>query len=281
MKHRSKSQESLSRHKRSRSKNYDDDSDSDRSRKNSRSKSRDRNYSDEEREERRKRRGRSKSRDRDYSDDELNDRRRKSRSKSRDYSEDDDDDDRYSKSSRSKPRPKPRKSNGSQSHLSDDSIDDLDDGMSSGYPPSHLHYPPQPVYPPVVYPAGYPMAYAPPGAPYPPNAPGGPPLGKQQKPPLAPKPTKKSKWDQLVALTDGERQRQRGESVAETESVLSGSAWGGQRGPPVGFAPPSYTTAQNLPDPQLSTISSAYPDSSGAYPSPPRRHNYSMSSTEI
>ena len=158
---------------------------------------------------------------------------------------------------------------------------------------------PQMVYQPVVAPGGPPAPVVPPGMVYQMATPS---AVQPQKPPIAPKPKPKTKpsgsrWNELVNLTDGmkQRRRQMGESITEdgTESVLS-SMWSQptyynnnqhhqhQR---VGqfHAPPSYTTAQHLADGDVS-YSSNYADSSAAALTPPRntcRNSYSPSESNV
>ncbi|GFN88855.1 hypothetical protein PoB_001536100, partial [Plakobranchus ocellatus] len=245
--------------------------------------------------------GGRRSRSRALSDDEDSDsddrrgrHRAASRSRSReklDAATDDSGDDRSKRSGRSGRRHKKSR------HLSasdeDDHIADDQSMAPSSVAPSSLYgaapqayapYPqmvtgpgyPQLVYQPVVAPGGPPVP--PPGMMYQMAAPAQPQVAPQ-KPPIAPKPTAAkpkptgSRWDELVNLTDGmkQRRRQMGESVTEdgTESVLS-SMWSQptytKQAPK---APPSYNTAQRLVGPDLS-YSSNYPDSSGVGLTPPR-----------
>ncbi|RUS75673.1 hypothetical protein EGW08_016567 [Elysia chlorotica] len=156
---------------------------------------------------------------------------------------------------------------------------------------------PQMVYQPIVAPGGPPVPVAPPGMVYQMAAPS---AVQPQKPPIAPKPKPKpqpgaSRWDELVNLTDGmkQRRRQMGESVTEdgTESVLS-SMWSQptynpqhHQHQPVGqfHAPPSYTTAQHLGGHNAS-YSSNYADSSVVGLTPPRNtrmDSYSPSESNV
>lgn len=249
---------------------------------------------------------------------------RRSRSRGRtdeedEVSDDSSDDNRSRRSGHSSHKPRKSRSHYNSGEDDDDERDNIADDQSvapSSIAPSSVYgavnpaaygqypqYPammpapgyPQMVYQPVVAPGGPPAAGAPPGmiyqmAPQPMAAP-------PQKPPIAPKPQPKpkpsgSRWDELVNLTDGmkQRRRQMGESVTEdgTESMLS-SMWSqptyNSKHQPVQqqYAPPSYKTAQRLAGPDLS-YSSNYADSSDAALMPPRNTrmaSYSPSESNI
>ncbi|KAK0063969.1 trichohyalin [Biomphalaria pfeifferi] len=152
-----------------------------------------------------------------------------------------------------KAKPKPK-----QRNLTVD--DDLESVISAAPSAAYIPYQPatNPQYIPVNYPvAPYPQPYL---APVPNAVPFVAPNVVMQKPAIAPKPVTQApqsggtKWDQLVNLTEGmkKRRHQMGESINETESVMS-SAWSE-------FTPQVYVQDPNR------TYSTSYPESSGPVP---------------
>uniref|UniRef100_A0A2C9KZD9 Ig-like domain-containing protein n=1 Tax=Biomphalaria glabrata TaxID=6526 RepID=A0A2C9KZD9_BIOGL len=152
-----------------------------------------------------------------------------------------------------KAKPKPK-----QRNLTVD--DDLESVISAAPSAAYIPYQPatNPQYIPVNYPvAPYPQPYL---APVPNAVPFVAPNVVMQKPSIAPKPVTQApqsggtKWDQLVNLTEGmkKRRHQMGESINETESVMS-SAWSE-------FTPQVYVQDPNR------TYSTSYPESSGPVP---------------
>lgn len=282
LKSRSKSQESLRKQKRSKSRDYSDDETSEDSR-------------DEQH------RSRKKSHKYEESDD---DRKKRSRSKDKDS-----DSDRSSYKHSRKPKPRHRRSvdNSLEQSGSDDDHDDDATSIAAssvvpasiyqathqpGYPTHQPGYAPQQVgYPPQFIPMGYPVApYPQPGPGFVTAAPGGPPMMvPMNKPPIAAKPQippqpTASKWDQLVNLTEGmkKRRHQMGESINDTESVMS-SMWS-QPTPHPGhpqnyYSPPSYKTAQAMGDPNA-TYSTNFHESSSNQSSPNQQYGYAYLPSE-
>ncbi|XP_045166186.2 serine/arginine repetitive matrix protein 1-like [Mercenaria mercenaria] len=167
-----------------------------------------------------------------------------------------------------KPKPKPRKSASAETHLDEivksASKENLADPKNTYYPQSEgfvpQPYPPQPAYPmmvqpgyqgqpgmPVGYP--YPMQGAPQGYPGYPARPQQPPP-QQMVPPQpprnqpAPRQPRKSNWEMLCEMTDGEYKK---DDVTETGSVASSvftNNPASMQGYGPSYHPPAYNTHQ-------------------------------------